>query len=162
MAAGIGTTTAPADRVLTITRIFDAPRSLVFKAWIDRDHLAQWFGPRGFTMTMCQMDQRPGGTYRFGMRSSEGSEHWLKGVYREIIEPEKLAFTYAWTDSEGNPTRPETLLVLTFEDEQGKTRMTLHQSVFESATACEMHRGGWNSSLDCLEEYLVKARGVSS
>lgn len=156
MAAGIGTATAPADRVLVITRLFDAPRSLVFKAWTDRDHLLQWFGPRGFTMTMCQMDQRPGGTYRFGMRSAEGTDHWIKGVYREIVEPEKLAFTYAWTDSEGNPTRPETLMVLTFDDEQGKTRFTLHQSVFESATACDMHRQGWNSSLDRLAEYVEK------
>jgi uncharacterized protein YndB with AHSA1/START domain len=159
MAAGIGTaTTAPADRVLVITRVFDAPRNLVFRAWTERDHLAQWFGPRGFTMTMCQMDQRPGGTYRFGMRSTEGSDHWLKGVYREIVEPEKLAFTYAWTDSEGNPTRPETLIVLTFDEEPGnKTRFTLHQSVFESVTACDMHRQGWTSSLDRLAEVIATA-----
>ena len=157
MAAGISTATALSDRVLVITRVFDAPRDLVFKAWTDRDHLSQWFGPRGFTMTMCQMDQRPGGTYRFGMRSTEGSDHWLKGVYKEIIEPEKLAFTYAWTDAEGNPTRPETLVVLTFDDEQGKTRFTLHHSVFESVTACDMHRQGWTSSLDRLAEILAKA-----
>ena len=157
MAAGLSTAAAPADRVLVITRVFDAPRSMVFKAWTERDHLAQWFGPRGFTMTMCQMDLRPGGTYRFGMRSTEGSDHWLKGVYREIVEPEKLAFTYAWTDSEGNPTRPETLLVLTFDDDQGKTRFTLHQSVFESVTACDMHRQGWTSSLDRLAEVIAKA-----
>ena len=157
MAAGLSTATAPSDRVLVITRVFDAPRSMVFKAWTDRDHLAQWFGPRGFAMTMCQMDQRPGGTYRFGMRSSEGSDHWLKGVYREIVEPEKLAFTYAWTDSEGNPTRPETLVVLTFDDENGKTRFTLHQSVFESVTACDAHRQGWTSSLDRLAETFAKS-----
>ena len=157
MAAGLNTTTAPSDRVLVITRVFDAPRDVVFKAWTDRDHLSQWFGPRGFTMTMCQMDQRPGGTYRFGMRSTEGSDHWLKGVYKEIIEPEKLAFTYAWTDAEGNPTRPETLVVLTFDDEQGKTRFTLHQSVFESITACDAHRQGWSSSLDRLAEIIAKA-----
>jgi len=158
MAAGIeAATTAPADRVLVIERVFDAPRELVFKAWTDRDHLAPWFGPRGFTMTMCQMDLRPGGIYRFGMRSPEGTDHWIKGVYREIAVPEKLVFTYAWTDSEGNPTRPETLMILTFEDQKGKTRFTLHQSVFESVTACDMHRQGWTTALDCLAEYLEKA-----
>lgn len=157
MAAGIDAAIATRDRVLVITREFDAPPSLVFKAWTDRDHLMQWFGPREFTMTMCQMDQRPGGIYRFGMRSAAGTEHWIKGVYREILEPEKLAFTYAWTDSEGNPTRPETLMVLTFDDEHGKTRFTLHQSVFESVTACDMHRQGWNSSLDRLADLLCKS-----
>jgi len=157
MAAGLNTGAPSADRVLVITRVFDAPRELVFKAWTQSDQLAHWFGPRGFTMTLCKMDLRPGGTYRFGMRTAEGTDHWLKGVYREIIEPEKLAFTSAWTDSEGNPTRPETVLTLSFEDANGKTRLTLHQAVFESVTACDMHRQGWSSSLDCLAEYVESA-----
>ena len=67
MSAGLSTGAAPADRVLVVTRVFDAPRSVVFKAWTDREHLAHWFGPRGFELTFCKMDLRPGGSYRFGM-----------------------------------------------------------------------------------------------
>ncbi len=147
--------TQASDRVLEITRILDAPRTLVFKAWTEPEHLAHWFGPRGFTMTYYRMDLRAGGAYRFGMRSPEGTDHWLQGIYREVIEPEKLVCTYAWADANGNPTRPETLLTLTFADHEGKTRLTLHQALFESVTACDMHRAGWTSSLDRFEEYVA-------
>jgi uncharacterized protein YndB with AHSA1/START domain len=157
MAAGLSTGPAPADRVLVITRVLDAPRSLVFKAWTDREHLARWYGPKGFTLTSCKIDLRPGGSYRYCMRSPEGTDHWLQGVYREIVEPEKLVCTYAWADANGNATRPETVLALTFAEQDGKTALTLHQSVFESVTACDMHRQGWTSSLDCLADYLAKA-----
>ena len=156
MSAELSTGSAPADRVLVITRVFDAPRNVVFKAWTEREHLAQWFGPRGFELTLCTMDLRPGGSYRFGMHSAEGTDHWLQGVYQEIVEPEKLVCTYAWADANGNATRPETVLELTFAEQDGKTAMTLRQSVFESVTACDMHRQGWNSSLDRFAEYVTK------
>ena len=100
------------------------------------------------------MDVRPGGAYRFHMRSPEGDDHWSQGVYREIVEPERLVMTGNWTDSEGNPTSPETLLTVTLEAHDGKTKLTLHQ-VFESVTARDAHRGGYNSSLDRLAEYLA-------
>ena len=156
MSAGLNTGPAPADRVLVITRVFDAPRNVVFKAWTERDHLAQWFGPRGFELTLCTMDLRPGGSYRFGMHSAEGTDHWLQGIYQEIVEPEKLVCTYAWADANGNAIRPETVLELTFAEQDGKTAMTLRQSVFESVTACDMHRQGWTSSLDRFAEYVTK------
>ncbi len=146
----------PKDRVLEMTRVFDAPRSLVFKAWTEPEHMANWFGPRGFTVTTCKVDLRPGGAYRLSMHSSAGSDHWLQGVYHEIIEPERLVCTFAWADANGNATRPETVLKLTFEDLAGKTRLTLHQSVFESVTACDEHRTGWTSSFECLAEYLAR------
>jgi uncharacterized protein YndB with AHSA1/START domain len=148
----------PHDRVLVITRVFDAPRNLVFKAWTDPEHLANWFGPRGFTMTFCQMDPRAGGSYRFGMRSPEGTDHWLQGTYRELVEPEKLVCSYAWADAQGNRTRPETVLTITLADLGGKTQLTLHQAVFESVTACDAHRQGWTSSLERLAEYVAMAR----
>ena len=157
MAAGVNAV-APADRVLIIERVLDAPRSLVFKAWTDSQHLAHWFGPKGFNLIFCEMDLRVGGIYRFGMRSPEGTNHYLKGVYKEIREPEVLVCTYAWTDADGNPTRPETTLSLSFDDIGGnKTRLTLHQALFESITACDAHRGGWNSSLDRLAEFVASA-----
>ena len=96
-----------ADLELVITRIFDAPRELVFKAWAEPDRAVRWWGPQGFTTAYCEMDVRPGGAYRVCMRSPEGTEHWQRGVCREVIEPERLVFTFAWEDSGVSPaTKP--------------------------------------------------------
>jgi uncharacterized protein YndB with AHSA1/START domain len=138
------------ERELVLTRIFDAPRELVFKAWTDPLQRARWIGPRSFTGTVLQMDLRPGGTYRFHMRSAEGNNHWLQGVYREIVPPERLVCTFLWCDAVGNPTQPETLLTVTFEEHEGKTLLTLHQRLFESVTARDAHRIGWSSSFERL------------
>ena len=145
----------PAERVLVITRVFDAPRELVFKAWTDPRHLMHWMGPRGFKSTVERSELRPGGAYRIHMRGPQDDDHWTQGIFREIDEPERLVMAGSWADAEGKPTSPETLLTLTFEDYEGKTRMTLHQAVFESMTARDAHRGGWNSSFDRLAEYLA-------
>ena len=155
MAARSSAAIESAERELVITRIFDAPRRLVFKAWTEPDHLVRWWGPQGFTSTIIKMDVRPGGAYRIHMRSPEGNDHWSQSIYREVVEPERLVLTGNWTDSEGNPTSPETLLTVTFEEHDGKTKLTLHQAVFESVTARDAHRGGWTSSLDRLAEYLA-------
>lgn len=157
MAARNSAAMQPEERVLVITRIFDAPRDLVWKAWTEPERMVRWFGPRGFTSTVIKADFRTGGAYRLHMRSPEGNDHWLQGVYREIVEREQLVSTYAWADAEGKPTRPETLLTVTLEDRSEKTLLTLHQAVFESVTARDLHNGGWSSSLDRLAEYLVKA-----
>ena len=154
MAAG-SSAAAAAERVLVLTRVFDAPRSLVFKAWTDPEHLVRWFGPRGFTSTIIANDVRPGGAYCIHMRGAEGDDHWLQGVYGEVVAPERLVMAGAWTDADGKPTSPETLLTVTFEEHDGKTKLTLHQAVFESVTARDAHRGGWTSSLERLAEYLA-------
>lgn len=143
------------DRVLLITRDFDAPRSLVFKAWTESAHLARWFGPRGFTTTVLVNDLRPGGAYRFHMRGPDGDDHWTQGSYREIREPERLVLAGCWADAAGNPKGPETILTLSFEEHGAGTRFTLHQAGFESVTARDSHRGGWSSSIDRLAEYLA-------
>ncbi|HXN13194.1 MAG TPA: SRPBCC domain-containing protein [Candidatus Acidoferrales bacterium] len=156
MGAATNLVTEPADRVLTITRIFDAPRSLVFKAWTDSDHIARWWGPRGFKSDVIKNDLRPGGSYRIHMLGPDG-DHWTQGLYREVVPPERLVMVGSWADAQGNPTRPETTLTLLFEDVGGKTKLTLHNAIFESVTARDLHNGGWNSSLDCLAEYLATA-----
>jgi uncharacterized protein YndB with AHSA1/START domain len=154
MAAISSTTTDLMDRDLVITRVFDAPRSLVFKAWTEPEHLVHWLGPQGFTGTILKMDVRPDGTYRFHMRGPEGADLWRQGVYREIVEPERLVFTYAWEDAEGKPGH-ETLVMVTFEEHGEKTKLTLRQAVFESVIKRDEHRGGWTSSLERLVEYLA-------
>ncbi len=143
-----------AERELVITRIFEAPLSLVFKAWTEPERQMRWLGPQGFTALSCQMDIRPGGRYRIGMRSPQGTDHWVQGVYREIVDRERLVYTWAWEDAEGKPGH-ETLVTVTFAEHGGKTRLTLHQAVFESVTARDAHRGGWTSILDRLAEYLT-------
>ena len=155
MAAG-GSASTAAERELVITRVFDAPRPLVFKAWTEPDRLVRWWGPQGFTTPSCTTDVRPGGAFRFCMRSPEGTDHWLRGVYREIVEPERLVFTWAWEDAEGKPGH-ETVLTVSFAEHGAKTKLTLHQAVFESITARDSHQGGWTSSLDRLAEYASKA-----
>ena len=157
MAARVGNSAATelTERALVITRVFDAPRGLVFKAWAEPEHLAHWWGPTDFTLPSCTINFRPGGAYRFHMRSPEGADHWLRGVYREIVEPERLVFTYAWEDAEGKPGH-ETLVTVTFEEFGGKTKLTLHQSVFESVSVRAEHQSGWTECLDRLVAYLER------
>ena len=139
--------------LLVITRVFDAPRDLVFKAWNEPEHMARWSGPRGFTSTVLKHDPRPAAVIE--STCSAPTRSWSQGVYREVVPPARLVMVFGWADANGNRTRPETTLTLLFDDVGGKTRLTLHQTVFESVTARDMHNEGWTSSLDCLAEYLA-------
>ncbi len=130
MAATTSAAAVADERELVITRVFDAPRSLVFKTWTQPEHLARWWGPQGFTIVSCEMDVRPGGGWRRCMRSPEGTLHTKRGVYREIVVPERLVFTYADVDAAGR-AGPETLVTVSFAEQGGKTRLTLHQTGFE-------------------------------
>jgi len=139
---------------LTITRIFEAPVALVFAAWTRPEHLLRWSCPRGFTIPHSQGDIRPGGSFRTCMRSPQGEDHWLGGTYREIVENRRLVFTHAWDDAEGKPGH-ETLVTVTLEDLGGRTRLTLHQAFFLTASSRAGHEGGWSESLDKLAEFLA-------
>ncbi len=152
----VTTDTAPVagERELVITRVFDAPRRLVFKVWTAPEHLARWWGPKGFTTLSCAMDVRPGGAWFRRMRSPEGSEHIKRGIYREIVAPERLVFTYADEDAEGR-LGPETVVEVTFEEQGSKTKLTLHQAGFETVSARDGHYGGWTSCMDRFAEYLT-------
>jgi uncharacterized protein YndB with AHSA1/START domain len=150
VAASIST----ADHELVITRLIDAPRCLVFKAWTQPEHIARWWGPQGYTTISCQMDIRVGGTYRFGMRSPQGTEHWKRGVYREIVEPERIVFSFAWEDAHGNPGH-ELLTTVSFTEEGTRTRLTLRQAGFETMERRDDHMSGWSSCLERFADYLL-------
>lgn len=154
MAARSSTTPTATERVLTITRVFAAPRALVFKAWTEPERIRKWWGPRGFTTLSCEIDFRPGGLWRTYRKAPDGKEHVSRSVFREIVEPERLVFTYAWEDAEGNP-KHETLVTLTFVEQNGNTVLTFQQGVFESVTARDAHEEGWSSVFELLAEYLA-------
>jgi len=157
MAASPELVREPADRVLVITRVLDAPRTLVFKVWTQPEHLARWWGPTGFTLPDCKVELHEGGAFRCHMRSPEGSDHRMHGVYREIVAPERLSFTWSWIDEDGNPGH-ETLVTVLLEEagEQGeKTRLTLHHAIFESESARDAHKGGWTECFERLAAYVA-------
>jgi uncharacterized protein YndB with AHSA1/START domain len=144
---------------LVITRILDAPRELVFKAWTEPEHLVHWSCPHGFTLTHCEGDLRPGGAWRSCMRSPEGRDLWLGGVYREIVAPERLVFTHAWDDADGKPGH-ETVVTVTLADHQGKTQMSFRQAFFESVESRDGHEGGWTQCFDRLTTYLANSKSA--
>ena len=143
-----------------ITRVFDAPRALVFKAWTDAKVLAQWWGPKGFTNPVCEIDARVGGALRIHMRAPDGSIYPMKGEIREIVPPERLAFTNIAVDEAGNHII-EGFTTVTFADENGKTRLTLHtrgSAVVEKAVAyLQGMEMGWTMSIDKLQALLARS-----
>lgn len=158
------------SKVLTITRVFDAPRELVWKAWAEPELVKKWWGPKGFTSPFCKIDLRVGGKYLFCMRDGGGKDFWSTGTYREIVKHERIVSTDSFADENGNvvpathygmgPDFPRELLVtVTFEHHEGKTKMTLQHSGLEGIGA-EMLRNmdqGWNESFDKMAEVIEKA-----
>jgi uncharacterized protein YndB with AHSA1/START domain len=148
----------PAERELVITRVFDAPRELVFKAWTDARHAKSWWGPRDYPAAYLEMDVRPGGIWRGRLRSTAsgeelGNELGMGGVFREVVPPERVVFTFAW-EEEGERGL-ETLVTVTFAEQDGKTHMTFRQTPFQSVEERDGHRGGWSSSFDRLADYVT-------
>lgn len=151
-----------------VARVFDAPRELVFKAWTEPERLKRWWGPEGFTTPFCAVDLRVGGVFLYCMRSPEGHDFWGRGVFREIVSPERLVLSMSFADAEGNvvsaahygmsPEWPlETLLTVAFEAEAGKTRVTLRFEGVPQGADGDGTRQGWAEMLDGLAEYLAKA-----
>jgi uncharacterized protein YndB with AHSA1/START domain len=158
-----------------ISRVFDAPRELLWECFTDPGRMKQWWGPRGVTVVAAKMDLRPGGTYHYGMSMPNGQVMWGKFVYREITAPERLVLVNSFSDEAGgitrhpmSPTWPlELLTTFTFEEEPvGKTKLTVRWSPI-NATEAEQQtfdaghdsmRQGWGGTLDQLGAYLSNAR----
>ena len=145
------------EKELALTRVFDAPRELVFKVWTDPKHVAQWWGPRGFTNPVCELDLRPRGAILIHMRSPDGIVYPMTGVFQEVVPPERLVFTSAALDSDGNPMF-EVLTTVTFAEEGGKTKQILRARVIKkTAQAAPYLAGmeqGWTQSLERLAAYV--------
>jgi uncharacterized protein YndB with AHSA1/START domain len=151
----------PAARDLVLTRVVDAPRDLVFKAWTEPGRVARWWGPRGFTNPVCELDARPDGAIRIDMRAPNGTVYPMSGVFNEIVPPERLVFTSAALDARGRPLF-EILNTVTFADRGGRTALTLEARVVTATPQGAPHLAGaetgWNQSLDRLGAYLVSVR----
>ena len=159
-------TTKKTKEELTITRIFDAPRELVWKAWTEPERSKKWWGPKHFTAPAIKIDLRVGGKYLSCMRGPDGKDYWSTGVYREIVAPERLVMTDSFADEKGNVVPAshygivgefplEFLVTVTFEDIGQKTRMTLRHAGFPEGLMRELTQTGWNESFDKLAESIV-------
>jgi uncharacterized protein YndB with AHSA1/START domain len=140
-------------REVTITRVFDAPREVVFRAWTDARQLARWWGPKGFKNPVCEIDARPGGALRIVMRAPDGVEHPMRGVIQEIVPPERLVFTAVATDADDGPIL-EGLTTVTFVEHKGRTILTLRASAVAVVDHAAAHLNGmevgWTQSIDRL------------
>ena len=148
------------EGTVDIVRIFDAPRALVWRAWTDPKMMAQWFGPRGFTSSVPELDVRVGGALRIVMHGPDGNDYPMKGVFREVVAPERLVFSSAAIDNDGNHLL-EAETTVTFAESNGKTTMTLHtHAVGRVPIAPQMLAGmeaGWNQSIDKLGALVRKS-----
>jgi uncharacterized protein YndB with AHSA1/START domain len=148
------TVTLPSDREIVLTREFDFPRDLVFEAFTKPEHLAQWWGPRGTTVPLCEQDFRPGGKWRFVSRDADGNEAAFRGEIREIVPPERIVQTFEWEGLPGHIS----VDTLHLEDLGGRTRMTV-TSRFDSVQDRDgmlqsgMEKGA-SESYERLSEYL--------
>ncbi len=154
-----GNIMANEEQELVLTRVFDAPRELVFKAWTDPKCVAQWWGPHGFSNPVCELDLRPGGAILIHMRGPDGTVYPMTGVYQEVVAPERLVFTSAALDADGNPLF-EVLNTVTFAEQSGKTKQTLWARVITRTAKAAPYlvgmEAGWTQSLERLAESLAK------
>jgi uncharacterized protein YndB with AHSA1/START domain len=176
---GMTTAAGATGREIVYTRLFDAPRELVFAAWTEPKRLARWWGPHGMTNPECEVDLRPGGRYRIVMRAPNGVEYPLKGEYREIERPKRLVFSL---DTEEHPAewqadvqshrRPgsseaglKAVATVTFAQRAGRTRVTIvteYESVETRNAAVKMGSSdGWAQSFERLELLLARPRRIS-
>lgn len=162
-----------AGKAFTTSRVFDAPRDLVWKAWTDLDHLKKWFGPKGVTVKKAELDLVEGGVFHYCMQTPDGHEMWGKWVFREIVPPRKLVLISSFSDADGGLTRHplsdtwplQTLSTTEFSEEDGKTRLTLHWIPFHARpeevetflASFKAMEGGWGGTMAQLDAYLSEA-----
>jgi len=147
----------PGKQEIVITRVFDAPRELVFKTYLDPNHVPEWWGPKRLTTTVDRMEVRPGGVWRIVQREADGNEYAFHGVYHEILPPERLTYTFEFEGMPGHILLETVML----EEQDGKTKMT-DKSVFQSVEDRDgMLQSGMEAGaielMDRLAELLAKS-----
>jgi len=148
---------------LTLTRMFDAPRDLVWKAWTDGKMMTEWWMPHGFTNSECELDPRPGGIFKIRSDAPGYPNHRMSGVFTEVTKPEKLVFSSsAFTNESGGDPGLEVVNTITFEDINGKTKVTVHALVTKYKPGFEpalngMNQG-WSETLEKLAAFLTKSK----
>jgi uncharacterized protein YndB with AHSA1/START domain len=144
------------DVVISIVRVFDAPRSMVWSAWTEPQRLSQWWGPHGYNLAVCEIDLRKGGSISRHMQAPDGTIHPEDGTISEVVAPERLVTATAVRV--GDSVVFEALTVVTFEESDGKTTVTIRQTYSNVAPAAARFLGGaqqgWTQSLERLEIYL--------
>lgn len=152
--------TEGADREIVISRVFDAPRELVWEAWANPEHVAQWWGPDGFTTTITKMDFRVGGRFRLAMCAPDGNSYPCVGLFREIVELERIVFDSAADESHpcGAGLPPRSVVTVSFTEQGGKTRLTLHTRFESVARKDAANQAGysvsWGQALERLAGFL--------
>lgn len=154
MVATRNLTKKPADHEVVITRVLDAPRELVWKAWTDPKHLARWWGPKGFTNPVCDWDAKPGRAIHVVMRGPDGTDYPMGGAFREIVEPERLVFTSGALDEKGKPLF-ELLHTVTFVERGGKTTLTVRTHVISSTDKAARYLSGFEAGMTQSLERLA-------
>ena len=160
------------SKEFVITREFKAPLALIWKVQTEAEHLAKWWGPKGFKMLSCKLDLRPGGLFHYGMESPDGHTMWGKFVYREVVPKTKLVFVVSFSDEKGGFTRHpmaanwplEVLNTMILEEKNGKTIMTMKGHPINASeeenkmyfSAFDSMNQGFKGTFDQLEEYLSK------
>ncbi|MBC8792639.1 MAG: hypothetical protein C6Y20_13640 [Tagaea sp. CACIAM 22H2] len=160
---------------ISVTREFDAPPHRLFRWWTEPRHFIRWFGPARTDMPVCDLEPRPGGLLRLCMRYDDGREIWLKGRFREVLEPDRLVFALWFTDEKGAPAAHPMyedwpldatfLTTVAFEDVGHRAKLTVHQAVRPLLAAKhpnllaerDMARQGWVESFERLADLLVDA-----
>jgi uncharacterized protein YndB with AHSA1/START domain len=157
--------TGAAGKEIVITRVFDAPREAVWRAWTEPERFMKWWGPKDFTSPRCEMDLRVGGKFLWVMRWPDGRDNYNTGEYREIVPFERLVYTTSFADAEGNVVPAshygmsddialEMQVTVTFKEQDGKTTMTLTHAGLPAGEMSEMTGLGWNQSFDKLAKSL--------
>ncbi len=152
------TLTLPSDQEIVLTRVFNAPRSLVFEAWTNPEHVKQWYGCSIMTLSICEIDLRVGGAYRYVMRAPDGAHHTMQGVYREMTPPVRLAYTERYVTEAF--TSNDALVTVLFAEHDGMTTLT-STSLYPSKTDRDGHlatgmEGGAAETLDRLAALLAQ------
>jgi uncharacterized protein YndB with AHSA1/START domain len=143
----------PGELTLHLEKVLHAPREHVFAACVEPEKLAEWWGPKDFTVPSVEIDVREGGTYRIAMQPPDGEAFHLMGEFRHVEPPRRLVYTFEW--EEPDPDDQETVVTLSFHDDGERTRLVLDQGPFATEARHTLHETGWTETLERLERFLA-------